>query len=208
MLTRGDEKVNSAPEGFLERATSWIIAVAACVMLGVGIGLAFTDRTASAGAAWGVGFLLVALLLISKFKRFKGFGFEAEMWEQKQEEAAALVDQLKSLATVISKQMAVIAARVGQWGSALSMTELADLIEDLQEQLKGMDIPSHKVEEASCLPSFRLRDAQRKRIGRPVLGFRKDSKLRARRSNDVGRLKGIAARAEIVIRLHVIQRWG
>src|SRR5208283_6070981 len=66
---------------------------------------------------------------------------------------------------------------------------------------------SSLMRRTSCLPSFRLRDAQRKRIGRPVLGFRKDSKLRARRSNDVGRLNGIAARAEIVIRLHVIQRW-
>lgn len=30
--------------------------------------------------------------------------------------------------------------------------------------------PEHKV-YPSCLPSFRLRDVQRKRIGRPVLGF-------------------------------------
>jgi hypothetical protein len=32
---------------------------------------------------------------LAKFKRFKGFGFEAEMWEEKQEEAAALVESLK-----------------------------------------------------------------------------------------------------------------
>jgi 6-methylsalicylate decarboxylase len=44
----------------------------------------------------------------------------------------------------------------------------------------------------SCLPSFRLRDAQRKRIERPVLGYWKDSRLRALRSNDVDRLNGIA----------------
>jgi hypothetical protein len=37
----------------------------------------------------------VVLLLLAKFKRFKGFGFEAEMWEEKQEEAAVLVEDLK-----------------------------------------------------------------------------------------------------------------
>ena len=49
-------------------------------------------------ATWDSGmslFLFVVLLLLAKFKRFKGFGFEAEMWEEKQEEAAALVKSLK-----------------------------------------------------------------------------------------------------------------
>jgi transposase len=94
------DRPNAGSPAPTERATPWIIAVAACILLAVGVGLAFSDRAASAGAAWGVGFLLVALLLISKFKRIKGFGFEAEMWEQKQAEAAALVDQLKSLSKV------------------------------------------------------------------------------------------------------------
>ena len=115
----------------------------------VGITLAFADRTASAGTAWAVAFLLVVLLLISKFKRFKGFGFEAEMWEQKQAEAAALVDQLKSLSKVISKQMAVLATRVGRpEDAALSFEELAELLEDLQQQLRATEVPSHEADEA------------------------------------------------------------
>lgn len=131
----------------MERATPWIIAVAACVLLLVGIGLAFSDRAASAGAAWATGFLLVVLLLISKFKRFKGFGFEAEMWEQKQAEAAALIDQLQSLSKVISKQMASVAARTGLWDSALSLSELATFLEDLQRLLSEVKIPPHEAEE-------------------------------------------------------------
>ena len=39
----------------------------------------------SPGAAWGLAFLLMILLLLSKFKRFKGFVFEAELWEEKQD---------------------------------------------------------------------------------------------------------------------------
>jgi hypothetical protein len=36
-----------------ERATPWIIAVSACTLLAVGVGLAFTDRAASAGGELG-----------------------------------------------------------------------------------------------------------------------------------------------------------
>ena len=92
----------------IERVIPWIIAIAACV----GVFLALTDRSGSATAAWSFGFLLFILLLLSKFKRFKGFGFEAELWEQKQAEAAALVDQLKSLSKLIGEQTATVVARI------------------------------------------------------------------------------------------------
>jgi hypothetical protein len=63
----------------MEKIPTGIIAIAAVLLLSVGIGLAVTDRPTSAAETWGFAFLLVILLLLSKFKRFKGFGFEAEM---------------------------------------------------------------------------------------------------------------------------------
>jgi hypothetical protein len=127
--------------------TAWISAVAAVALFVVGVVLAFTDRAASAGAAWGFAFLLMILLLLSKFKRFKGFGFEAELWEEKQAEAASLVDQLRGLSKVIIKQMGGMAARMGLFDSALSLAELAELFEDLQGQLAVIGIPDHESEE-------------------------------------------------------------
>jgi len=131
----------------IERIVPWLIAIAAYTLIGAGICLAFVDRSASAATAWGFGFLLVILLLLTKFKRFKGFGFEAELWEQKQAEAAALIDQLKSLSKLVSKQMASVAARVGLWDSALSLPELADFLEGLQQQLSATEVPQHEAEE-------------------------------------------------------------
>lgn len=73
-----------------------IVSLGAFALLIVGICLAILDRGApSIIAVLDTGFLFVVLLLLAKFKRFKGFGFEAEMWEEKQEEAAVLVDELK-----------------------------------------------------------------------------------------------------------------
>jgi hypothetical protein len=73
-----------------------IVSLGAVALIIVGIYLAILDRSVpTITAVFGIGFLFVVLLLLAKFKRFKGFGFEAEMWEEKQEEAAALVDSLK-----------------------------------------------------------------------------------------------------------------
>jgi hypothetical protein len=117
-------------------------------MFCVGVGLAFTDRSGAATSAWGIAFLLTVLLLLAKFKRFKGFGFEAELWEQKQAEAAALIEQMKSLSKLIGRQMASVAARLGLWDSALSLADLAKFLDDLQQQMKAIDIPSYEIEEA------------------------------------------------------------
>ena len=73
-----------------------IVSLGAIALLITGIYLAIQNRgAANVTAVLGIGFLFVVLLLLAKFKRFKGFGFEAEMWEEKQEEAAALVAALK-----------------------------------------------------------------------------------------------------------------
>jgi hypothetical protein len=129
----------------MELVTGVIIAVAAVSLFGVGIRLLLIGG--SAATALTFAFLLTVLLLLSKFKRFKGFGFEAEMWEQKQEEAAALINHLKGLSKVASRQTASLAARVGLWNSALSLAELADCLRDLQGQLAEIGISSHEREE-------------------------------------------------------------
>jgi uncharacterized membrane protein len=91
--------------------------------LGVGLYVAIIDRATAATVLLSFGFLFVILLVLSKFKRFKGFGFEAEMWEEKQEQAAVLVERLTLLSATLSQQVALIAAKLGLWGSGLSFKE-------------------------------------------------------------------------------------
>jgi hypothetical protein len=116
LLHGGRAGMGNGPTTPMERAIPWIIAVCGIVLFGVGAGLASTDCSAAATSAWGFAFLLMVMLLLSKFRRFKGFGFEAELWEQKQADAAALVDQMKSLSKLLSRQMASVAARLALMG--------------------------------------------------------------------------------------------
>jgi hypothetical protein len=90
---------------------------------------------------------LVVLLLLAKFKHIKGFGFEAEMWEEKQIEAAALVDRLTLLSEAVSEQMALIASKLGLWGGSLTNTELADLTEQVSRLLQAAGASTIRVNE-------------------------------------------------------------
>jgi hypothetical protein len=179
-----------------ETVTAWISAVAASALFVVGVVLAFTDRAASAGAAWGLGFLLMILLLLSKFKRFKGFGFEAELWEEKQAEAAVLVDQLKGLSKVISKQIASMAARMGLWDSALSLAQLADCLEDLQGQLAAIGISDREREEALQSLYQRIEGAYRfaaRGMVSDAFNLEREALAKARDSGDLEKSRPAAA---------------
>jgi hypothetical protein len=126
-----------------ETATGWLSAISAVILLSAGVVLAFANRLTTATAAWGFGFLFVILLLLSKFKRFKGFGFEAEMWEEKQIEAAALIDQLKSASQFIGRQAASLVPK-----TTLSVSELGKGLEEMRQQLNAMDMPATEREKA------------------------------------------------------------
>jgi hypothetical protein len=91
-----DQRFDAIIQQIVQLLANIILSLGASALLIVGIFLAINDRGApTITAVLGTGFLFVVLLLLAKFKRFKGFGFEAEMWEQKQEEAAALANYLQ-----------------------------------------------------------------------------------------------------------------
>jgi hypothetical protein len=117
-----------------------IISIGAIALLGVGVYQGMNDRTASSTSLLGFGFLLVVLLVLAKFKRFKGFGFEAEMWEEKQIEAAALVDRLSLLSEAVAQQVALIASKLGLWDAGLSFPQMADLLDQTQRLLDAAEV--------------------------------------------------------------------
>jgi len=84
---------------------------------------------------------------MSKFKHVTGFGFEAETWDEKQVEAAQLVDQLSSASEALSQQVALVASRLGLWGSGLTNPELADLLQQTKKTLEAAKIPKARMDE-------------------------------------------------------------
>jgi hypothetical protein len=75
------------------------------------------------------------MLTISEFKKVEGFGFHAETWDQKQVEAAKLVDELQGLTEATGRELASLAAKIGLWDNGLSNEELMNLITTLDPVL-------------------------------------------------------------------------
>ena len=72
-----DSRLEATMRLIVQLAANIILSIGAVALLIVGIFLAIRDRGApTITAVLGVGFLFIVLLLLAKFKRFKGFGFE------------------------------------------------------------------------------------------------------------------------------------
>ncbi len=79
-------------------------------------------------------FLCLIYSNVSRFKRFKGLGFEAELWEDKQKEAADLIDRLKNLMKVYTRETVTINVMGGRWGGGAKWPDRWALYEELVGQ--------------------------------------------------------------------------
>ena len=73
----------------------------------------YIEQMTNAGIVFGLGFLSFIYANVARYKRFKGLGFEAELWEDKQKEAADLIDRLKNVVSIYTRE--VILGKVEGW---------------------------------------------------------------------------------------------
>jgi hypothetical protein len=136
----GNAKIaNHSPKGAVVEIESFIrivVIIFAVVLFLVASYLYLSKSTGAASSAMGFVILLVVVLTISNYKRIQGFGFEAEMWDDKQAQAAKLIDRLELLSRASTQQVAQIAAKLGLWDSGFSNPELEKLI-DVSRKILG-----------------------------------------------------------------------
>jgi hypothetical protein len=75
------------------------------VLVGYSLDLIYIEQMTNAGIVFGLGFLSFIYANVARFKRFKGLGFEAELWEDKQKEAADLIDRLKNVVSIYTREV-------------------------------------------------------------------------------------------------------
>ncbi|WP_237714057.1 hypothetical protein [Novosphingobium sp. Rr 2-17] len=69
---------------------------------------------------------------LARFKKFKGLGFEAELWEDKQKEAADLIARLQKVVSVYTREIVMSSVMRGRWGGDVSWKKRWSLFEELQ----------------------------------------------------------------------------
>ncbi len=76
----------------------------------------WNSAIANASATFAMAIFCFIYSNLARFKRFKGLGFEAELWEDKQREAAALIDQLSGIISIYSHEIMMARVMMNRWG--------------------------------------------------------------------------------------------
>lgn len=124
-----------------------LLLALAVALFGGGYYLSIEDKSAAAGLTYAAAIFAMIFAFLSRFKRFKGLGVEAEMWEDKQAEAADLIDRLRKLTAATAKPIFSIAPRMGRWDSALPRQEAHEVITKLDDVLEEAEVPPEQIEE-------------------------------------------------------------
>jgi len=115
-------------------------------MAGSTVWLGAIDKTGAAGITATLCVGLCVFVFLYRFKRFKGLGFEGELWEQEMEEAAELKRGLKDLSERVGENVfwqLGPGARMGGIGTKNSF----NIIEHTHQNLEAVGIDRLKIEE-------------------------------------------------------------
>lgn len=106
----------------------------AIIFLIFSISFLFKAEVTGAIAAFVMFFLCLIYGNVSRFKRFKGLGFEAELWEDKQREAADLIERLKNIVQVYTREIVMMRVMAGRLGGGSQWPDRWALFEELVGQ--------------------------------------------------------------------------
>lgn len=111
-----------------------LFVVVGLAFLGSSFYLIYFEKVTEAAAVFGLGFLSFIYANVSRFKRFKGLGFEAELWEDKQQEAADLIERLREVVSIYTREVILGKVTAGRWSGKSDWAGRWKLYDDLKTQ--------------------------------------------------------------------------
>ncbi|MEP2027385.1 MAG: hypothetical protein ABJI96_01605 [Paracoccaceae bacterium] len=101
------------------------------VFLGFSLSQLWAGEIAGTSATFAMAFFCFFYANISRFKRFKGLGFEAELWEDKKKEAEHLIERLKGVVSVYTREIVMMSVKRGRWGDGGNWRERWKVYDEL-----------------------------------------------------------------------------
>ncbi|MEQ1938051.1 hypothetical protein ABMA46_07345 [Mesorhizobium sp. CN5-321] len=111
-----------------------LFVIVGLALLGGSLTMIYQQKVTEAAAVFGLGFLSFIYANVSRFKRFKGLGFEAELWEDKQKEAADLIERLRDIVSIYTREVILGKVKAGRIGVAGKWNDHWKLYDDLVTQ--------------------------------------------------------------------------
>lgn len=120
----------------------FFFSIVGFLLIGYSLRLIYIGQTTNASIVFGLGFLSFIYANVARFKRFKGLGFEAELWEDKQKEAADLIDRLKNVVSIYTREVVLGKVKAGRLSKGPDWKSHWKLYDDLvvQHSILGQKI--------------------------------------------------------------------
>jgi len=134
----------------MEKVYRFVLCLGSMLLFALGAYLAYEDKVGSATTVFGSAIVCTIFVYLTRFKTFKGFGIQAELWEDKQIEAAKLIDSLKPITTELGRLLITIAARMGRWDSAMNRAEMLEATENIERLLKTLGVNGSEIEKTKA----------------------------------------------------------
>lgn len=119
---------------------------AALGLLVSGTVLAFMDQIAAASTVYAVTCMVLIFFFLSRFKRFKGFGIEAELWEQQMEQAEKLRHTLRFLSETFGEMMYMQFGPGSRWAGIPDKVKI-DFIEKMDRHLQDTGLTQDEIDQ-------------------------------------------------------------
>jgi hypothetical protein len=100
--------------------------------------LIYANKITEGAVVFGLGFLCFIFANVARFKKFKGLGFEAELWADKQKEAADLIERLRDVVSIYTREVILGKVNAGRWGRNTKWHNHWKLYDDLVRQHKEL----------------------------------------------------------------------
>ncbi len=114
--------------------TGLIFGSVGLIFIGFTIKFVSDEKIGSATATFGFSIFSFFFALLSRFKHIKGLGFEAELWEDKQKEAAELIDRLKDVVAIYSSEIVMGKVKAGRFSDGKRWRTVVPLYDSLVQQ--------------------------------------------------------------------------
>lgn len=128
------ETAKSIGKWFVANWERVLFALVGLAFLGSCFYLIYIGKITEAAVVFGLGFLSFIYANVARFKRFKGLGFEAELWEDKQKEAADLIERLREVVSIYTREVILGKVTAGRWTDGIDWAERWKLYDDLVAQ--------------------------------------------------------------------------
>jgi hypothetical protein len=114
----------------------WFIFLLSCVLFAAGVVLAFKENNTGATICIVAGLLVLVFVYLSRFRKFSGLGFTGELWDDKQKEAAELIERLKLTSFAYARPVISLAGFVGRWTDGFSRRDRFTILEEIVQLMK------------------------------------------------------------------------